>query len=204
MSEETQTPQNNAALAAAFNTVTPFSQIRTESPFEKGQYDFSVLAITPGTDKSGLYTLTCELKTIAPSAIANLPGKAGVFKRTLYVGTHKDKMAELPETRLQSSAYRFLKGIAEANKLPANDQSDAAFVASLLGKQFGVALVEGKPYQDKNKPLNDDGTKNMKAGGLEFGRTITPVGVIPAKLEREASSATSAPAAAAPVGATFN
>jgi len=203
MPEENQTPQNNAALAAAFNTVTPFSQIRTESPFEKGQYDFAVAAITPGTGKNGLYALTVELKTLAPSTIAVLPGKAGVFKRTLYVGTHKDKMAELPDTRLQSSAYRFLKSIAEANKLAAGDQSDAQFVASLQGKTFGVALVQGNDYEHKTEK-NPDGTAKKVKGGLEFGRTITPQGVIPAKLEREASAATAAPAAAAPVGATFN
>lgn len=196
MAEETQTPQNNAALAAAVNTVTPFSQVRTESAFEKGQYDFSVLAITPGTDKNGLYTLTVELKTIAPATIANLPGKAGVFKRTLYVGTHKDKMAELPETRTSSSAYRTLVAIAKANNLPTNDQTDLQMIAQLQGKQFGVALVQGKDYKDAQG--------NTKPGGLEFGKTFVPVGTIPAKLEREAASAAAAPAGAAPVGATFN
>jgi hypothetical protein len=204
--EETQTPQNNAALAAAFTqTVTPYDQIRVGSAFEKGQYDFSVVQIVPGVNKDGLYTLTITLRALAPAAIANLPGKAAEFQRTLFVGTHKDKMAELPDTRLNNSALRFLKQIAEANKLPLNAQTDQQLCAALLGKQFGAALVEGKPYQDKTTPLNPDGTKNMKPGGLEFGRTVTPVGVIPAKLEREASAATStATATAAPVGASFN
>jgi hypothetical protein len=207
MAEETQNVQNNAALAAAYNTVTPYQDIRIGSAFEKGQFDFTVLGITPTTDKSGLYVLVLDLKAQAPAAIANLPGKASQFQRTLYVGTHKDKMAELPETRLNNSALRFLKQIAEANKLPCNNQSDAQMVAQLLGKQFGVALVEGKPYQDKTTPLNPDGSKNMKPGSLEFGRTVTPVGVIPAKLEREAASGLNGSAAlaqpAATVGATF-
>ena len=196
--ENQQTPQNNPALAAAFNTVTPYDQVRTDSAFEKGQFDFGVFALTPGVDKNGLYTATIELKTIAPASIAALPGKVGIFKRTLYLGTHKDKMAELPDTRLNSPGYRFLVSIAKANNLPVTAQSDAAMFVQLLGKQFGVALVQGDDYDDPKNP----GKK--KKGGLEFGRTVTPVGVIPAKLEREASAATAAPAGAAPVGAKFD
>lgn len=195
MAEDTQTPQNNAALAAAFNTVTPYDQIRTDSAFELGQYDFSVASLTPGTDKNGLYTATIELATLAPASIAALPGKAGVFKRTLYLGTHKDKMAELPETRLNSPGYRFLVAIAKANNLPVSAQSDAQMFAQLQGKRFGCALIEGKPYEK-------DGVK--KAGGLEFGKTVTPIGVIPAKLAREAAASAAAPAQAAPVGANFS
>ena len=201
---DTQSPEQNAALAAAFNTVTPYDQIRVGSAFEKGQFDFTVATLVPSTDKSGLYVITIGLAANAPASIANLPNKGNVFTRTLYIGTHKDKLAELPDTRLNSPGLRFLKQIAEANKLPTNAQSDAQMCAQLLGRQFGVALVDGKPYQDPKDPTNPDGTKKMKPGGLEFGRTVTPAGLIPAKLEREAATATTAPAQpAATVGAKF-
>jgi hypothetical protein len=203
MAEETQTPQNNAALAAAFNTVTPYEQIRLGSAFEKGQYDFSVLDLKPGTDKNGLYTITVVLKALAPSTIASLPGKGSEFIRTLYIGTHKDKMAEQPDTRLNSPGLRCLKAIAEANKLPTNNQSDAQMCSQLLGKQFGVALVEGKPYET-NEIDPATGKKKMKPGGLEFGRTFSPAGTLPAKLEREAASASAtATQSAVTQGATF-
>lgn len=192
MSTETQSPQNNQALAAAWNTVTPFDQIRTGSAFEAGQYDFTVLGLTPELDKNGLYTIKIEAKCDAPAEIATLPGKAGVFVRSLYVGTKKDHLAEQPDTRLNSPGLRFLKAIAEANKLPCNGQADAAMCSQLLGKRFGIALVETE--------YEKDGKKNK---GIDFGRTVTPAGTIPAKLNRTAAGAAAAPAAAPQTGATF-
>lgn len=192
MAEETQ---NDAGLMTAWNTPVPYDQIRTGSAFEKGQYDWKVEQLTPGKDKNGLFTITVETRALAPASIANLPGKASLFTRTLYVGNHKDKMAEQPDTALNNGADRFLKAIAEALKLPCNGQSRQQMCQQLLGKQFGCRIDEGKPYKDaqgKEKP-----------GGLEFGRNITPVGVIPAKLDREGAAMSAVTAAAAPAGSTF-
>jgi hypothetical protein len=197
---ETQNVQNNAELAAFWNTVVPLSEVRTGSAFEPGQYDFAIQALTPGQDKNGKCIVVIDAKCLAPGDIAVLPGKAGVFARTLYFGTNKDPKFTLPETAKNCPALKFLKQIAEINKVPVNDQSPGALCAAISGKTFSVRLDHGDDYKDEK-------TQTMKKGGLEFGRTVTPVGTIPARLDRVAASATTAsaaPATAAPVGATFD
>jgi len=191
---EHQDPEVAAALAAAFNTTTPYDQVRTGTAFEAGQYDFTILALQPEADKNGLYMIRMEAKCDAPHEIAALPGKASVLVRSIYIGSKVDKMATQPDTRLNNVGLGFLKKIAEANKLPANAQTDAQMCAQLVGKRFGIALIETE--------YTRDGKTNK---GIDFGKTVTPAGTIPAKLNRVAAGANGAatPAAAPAQGASF-
>jgi len=187
------TEQNQAALAEAWSgTVTPYSQIKDQLGLDVGQYDFIVGKLEPQLDKNGLYCIVGEFPVTNPT------GFLYPYKRTLYVGTHKDPMAKLPDTRLNNSALRFLKNIAKANNVPTNDQSDAALCTSILGRAFGCPIVESKPYKDAHG--------NDKKGGTEFGRNVTPAGMIPARVYATpvANGAAGTPTAApALTGASF-
>jgi len=163
---------NQAALAEAWSgTVTPYSQIKDSLGLEGGQYDFLVGKLEPTLDKNGLYCIAGEFPVLAPT------GFQQPYKRTLYVGTHKDKLAKLPETRLNSPGLRFLKNIAKANDLPTNDQSDAALCAQITGRAFGCR-VEETEYE----------SNGVKKKGSDFGRNVTPAGAIPAKLDKVAAA----------------
>lgn len=179
--------QNQAALAEAWSgTVTPYSQIKDQLGLEGGQYDFLVGKLEPQLDKNGLYVIAGEFPVLAPAGFQH------PYKRVLYVGTKKDNLARLPDTRLNSPGLRFLKNIAKVNELPTNDQSDAALCASINGKPFGCRIEE-TTYKDANG--------NEKKGS-DFGNNVTKVGLIPAKLDRTPLAAVAAaPAAAA--GASF-
>ena len=159
-------------------TVTPYSQIKDLAPFDQaGQYDWLVKSLTPMEAPNGLYAIKGEFQATAPAGY-------GTFVRTLYVGTHKDKFAELPETRLQNSSLRFLRNIAKVNGISTNDQSDAALCAAITNRTFGCALVDGKPYTDKN---------GKERTGLEFGRNVTPAGQMPARIFTQSAGATAVP-----------
>lgn len=177
-----------AALAEAFSgTVTPYSQIRTTLMPEAGQRDLMVGKLTPNFDKNGLYVIEGEYPIIAPDPNPQFP-----YKRTLYIGTKKDPQAKLPDTRKNSPGLRFLKAIAEVNELPSGDMSDAALCASITGKSFGCRIEETE-YTDN---------QGNKKKGSDFGRNVTKVGVIPARLDRQpASGAVGGNGAAAPVAA---
>jgi hypothetical protein len=172
---------SNALNEAWSGTVTPYGQIK-DNPFdpEVGWHDFIVSSLTPGTDKNGLYVINGEFKITAPASEAQ--GPAANFKRTLYVGSKKDPMAALPETRLNSPSLRFLKNIAKANHLPTNDQSDAKLCAGILAKPFSCRIEERK-YKDA---LGQDRTAR------DFGRNVVPVGTIPARLDRDGTGSLAA------------
>lgn len=162
--------QDQAALAEAWSgTVTPYSQIRDTLGLEGGQYDFLVGKLEPQFDKNGLYCIAGEFPVTAPTGFQH------PYKRTLYVGTKKDPQAKLPETRLNSPGLRFLKNIAKANNIPTNDQSDAALCASINGRAFGCR-VEETTYKDAN---------GQDKKGSDFGRNVTPAGMIPARLDKQ-------------------
>ena len=177
----------------AWNTVTPYSQIRTSFDPLPGQYDWLVVALNPGKDREK-YAILAEFKILAPASAATGPGST--FKRTLYVGTNKDPLAQLPETRLQSGTLRFLKQIAAANKLSTGDQADAQLCHSLLGQAFGCRINERK-YVDRT---------GQDRIGADFGRNVTPVNTLPAKLDIEAATLASPPVAngSGLVGTTFS
>jgi len=164
------TPQ---AILEAWNTTRPYSQMKDFTGPTKGQYDFVVSRLEPTSDRNGLYCIVGEFAIQAPA------GFQFPFKRTLYVGTHKDKLADLPETCLQSPGLNFLRKIAKVNHIPTNDQPDAQLCQALIGRAFGCRLEEGKPYTAK------DGTTRV---GLEFGRNVTPAGTIPARLDEVAAT----------------
>src|SRR5262249_37937214 len=150
------------------------------------QHDFIVVALTPGKDKAGTkYVINGEFKITAPAADAS--GPASTFRRTLYIGTNADPMAALPETRQNSPSLRFLRGIAKVNHLPTNNQPDERLCASILGKAFSCR-IDARPYTGR------DGSARTS---MDFGRNVTAVGVIPAKLDREIATpaATGHPAA---------
>lgn len=200
MSEELQN-QNPAGLAAAANATAPLSQVRTDFKLDLGQYDFRVMKLEIAQSNKGLFVVNGDFKIEGPASAASGPGST--YKRTLYIGKNDDMLAEKPETLLNSGGLRFLKAIAVANKIPTNDQSIVALCNALLGKTFGCAIVDGKPYASKTE-VNADGTAKMITNP-EFGRNVTPAGTIPARIYREGANGASASQAAAPVvGATFN
>jgi len=164
---------HDAALNAAWNQVTPYSQIKTDgfNP-EPGQFDLTVKTLSPLTAENGMYAIKGEFTIDAPTT-----SHVKTYTRTLYVGTKKDNMAQLPETRLNSPGLRFLKAVAAANKVSTNDQSDAALCKAITGKKFGCRIEETS-YTDRNG--------NEKKGS-DFGRNVTPVGTVPARLDREAA-----------------
>ena len=187
MTEAEQAAALNEAWA---NTVTPWDQIQTEFGLEGGQYDFIVKALTPGIHPKGYYVINGEFDVAAPVGFPT-------YKRALFVGTKKDFLARDPQTRLNSPGLRFLLKIAKANNLSTNPQPDAALCASLIGKGFGNHIEE-------TKYTKDDGTE---AKGSDFGRNVTPIGVVPATGpdRLRAMNGTEQVAAAQPAGpaATF-
>lgn len=191
MAEDTPlSAEDSAALAAAFNNTTPFDQIRTNLNPENGQYDITIMKLEPALDQNKLYIINGEYQIAALGAPTT--GPATTYRRTMYVGTKKDKLAQQPDTRLNSPGLRFFTAIMEANGMPKQAQTDAAMCQSLLGKRFGCRIAETKYTKD-----------GQEKTGSDFGRNVTPVGKIPAKLDREAATvATAAPTAAA-AGAKF-
>ncbi len=181
-----------AALAEAFSgTVTPYSQIKENAGIgaeDTGQYDWVVGKLEPKVGDNGLYCIEGEFPVQAPA------GFAFPYRRTLWIGTKKDPFAKLPETRLNSPGLRFLKNIAKVNNIPTHDQSDAALCAALRGRGFGCR-IEANTYTGK------DGKEKK---GTDFGRNVTPIGMIPARLDKQTATL-SAPAAAASTngGAAF-
>jgi hypothetical protein len=177
--------QAQASLAEAWqNTPTPYSQIKTSLNPEKGQYDFTVGKLEPSLDKSGMYCIVGEFPITAPASAAAGPG--ATYKRTLYVGTKKDKLASQPETRLNSPGLRFLKQIAVAAQVPVIDQSDAALCTSITGKAFGCRIEETS-YADPKGTIDSTTGAVRQVKGSDFGRNVTPAGIIPARLDREAA-----------------
>ncbi len=191
-----------AALAEAWSgTVTPYSQVRDTFGPEVGQYDWLVKSLTPKVDDDGCYYIEGEFSIALPAELRTTPA----WRRSLYVGTKRqskdgrapDPMAKLPETRLNSPGIRFLKLIAKASGTPINDQADSTLCGALIGKGFGCPVVEGKPYKDK-------ATGEEKAGGVEFGRNVTPAGTVPASgpfRMRTMNGAAGQPMVAQPTGA---
>lgn len=179
-----------AALAQAHSgVVTPYSQIKDSlgiTADDAGQYDLLVGKLTPKLgENNGIYCIEGEFPVQAPA------GFAFPYRRTLWIGSKKDKLAELPETRLNSPGLRFLKQIAKANNIPTNDQSDAALCAALLGRAFGVP-IEATEYTAQ------DGTKKK---GTDFGRNVTPAGMIPARLYKTTPVTAAASSNGSPVAA---
>lgn len=182
-----------AQLAEAWSgTVTPYSQIKDSmfvTPDDLGQYDFLIKALVPKIGDNGLYCVEGEFTIEEPKGFS-------AYRRTLWIGSKKDPMAKLPETRLNSPGLRFLKNIAKVNNLPTNDQSDAALCAAITGRGFGCRIEKGNEYTAK------DGTKKF---GTDFGRNVTPKGMIPAKLDRATAATPMGTNGAAPdlAGASF-
>ena len=173
---ENMSEQDRAALAQAWSgTTTPYSQIKEGFTMESGQYDFVVGKLTPDFDKSGMYCIVGEFPITSPA------GFAQPYKRTLYVGTKKDPKAQLPDTRLVSPGLRFLRAIATANRVPTNDQSDAALCAAITNRAFGCRIEETKYVQN-----------GVEKTGSDFGRNVTPSGLIPARLDKSPASASTA------------
>ena len=167
-------------LRARFeSTTTPYDQVKMSNFVDSpGQYDWVVKALNPITAPNGMYACEAEVEATAPAEAAG-----ATFRRTLYIGTGKDLMADLPDTVLNSSTIRFLKGIAKVNNIPVVAQNDKKFWGALIGKSFGCALVKGKPY------IGRDGNQRT---GLEFGRNVTAKGALKARLFTDETTPTPA------------
>lgn len=186
---------NEQALADFWQSTAPMSQVRENLNPPNGQYDLIVTKLEPKLDDNGLVYIDSEFTITAPASIAN--AKVGnTFRPRLYIGTKDDALAKLPETRLNSSGFRVLKGIARVTQVPCNDQPVAQLCAGVLNKAFSNRIETVKSKKDGKEYCN-------------FGRNPTPIGVLPAKLDSEgAAVATAAPLAngadtASVSGATF-
>src|SRR5207244_2027361 len=193
------TEANQSALADFWQSTVPLSQVRESLNPPNGKYDLVVTKLEPMLDDNGLVFINSEFTITAPAEVAN--AKVGnTFRPRLYVGTRKDPLAKLPETRINAPGLAVLKGIGRVTQVPCNDQPVALLCTSLLGTAFHNRIETRKV---KNK---DTGEQREYCN---FGRNPTPLGIVPAKLDTEAAVPASAAAlpngpAAEPVsGATF-
>ena len=186
------TDANAAALQEFWQSTAPMSQVRENLNPPNGQYDLTCVKLDPAIDDNGLVYIQGEFKITAPASIAN--AKFGSdFRRRFYIGTNEDKLAQKPETRLNSRGFGVLKSIARVSQVPTNDQPVATLCSGLLGKPFSSRIETTKSKKDGKEYC-------------DFGRTFSPIGVVPAKLDTEAAAAPVASAAApngAAAGATF-
>lgn len=182
------TPQDQAALQEFWNSTLPMSQVRENLNPPNGQYDLLITRLEPKIDDNGMVFIDTEFTITAPASIAS--AKVGnTFRPRLYVGTKKDKLAQQPETRLNSPGLSALKGIARVCQVPNNDQPAAQLCAALLSKQFSNR-IETKKVTKKNA----EGVEETKEY-CNFGRNPSPLGTIPARLDSEAAGVTAAPVA---------
>lgn len=190
-------PEQQAKLNSAFSgVVTPYSQVRETLSPDPGTYVMLFRGFKPDIAENGMYVIEVDVKFLAPQeAVSDTP--AGGAKRTLYIGTRKDPMAEHPETRLNSPGLRWLKLAAKACDVPVNDQTDGALCAALLNKQI-TCRIDETTYDKKA----DDGTVT-KAKGWDFGRTPMKVGSMPAKLDKSTTVGAQVATAAATPAAGF-
>jgi hypothetical protein len=192
------TEANQAALSDFWQSTAPMSQVRENLNPPNGQYDLVVTKLEPQLDDNGLVFIASEFTITAPASIAN--AKVGnTFRPRLYVGSKKDPLAKLPETRINAPGLSVLKGIARVTQTPCNDQAVASLCTALIGKAASNRIETKKV---KNKDTGEE--KEY----CNLGRNWTPVGVVPAKLDTEGAT----PVAVAPVqqsngadvsGATF-
>lgn len=172
---------NEQALADFWQSTAPMSQVRENLNPPNGQYDLIVTKLEPKLDDNGLVYIESEFTITAPASIAN--AKVGnTFRPRLYIGTTADKLAKLPETRLNSSGFRTLKGIARVTQVPCNDQPVAQLCAAVLNKAFSNRIETSKSKKDGKEYCN-------------FGRNPTPLGTVTAKLDSEGAQVTTAPLA---------
>jgi hypothetical protein len=179
------TEANQAALQDFWQSTAPMSQVRENLNPPNGQYDLTVTKLEPQLDDNGLVFINSEFTIIGPASIAN--AKVGnTFRPRLYIGTKKDQLAKLPETRINSPGLAVLKGIGRVAQVPCNDQPVAQLCTALLGKSFSNRIETKKV---KHKETGEE--KEY----CNFGRNPTPIGIVPARLDSEAAT----PVAAAPV-----
>lgn len=197
---ETLTAEEQAQLAEFYNSAAPMSQVRESLTPPNGQYDLAVTKVEPcfvdSTDEHNnpikLVGLQMELKITAPAEIASMP-VGSTYRERFIIGTKKDPLAKLPETRLQSMNLGRLKTILRICQCPTGDMPVAQIAASLLGKAFSNRIETSKSKKDGKEYTN-------------LGRNPSPLGILPAKLDSVAASAVvTAPLAngAAAPAATF-
>ena len=115
------TEANQSALADFWQSTVPLSQVRESLNPPNGDYDLVVTKLEPMLDDNGLVFINSEFTITAPASIAN--AKVGnTFRPRLYVGTKKDPLAKLPETRINAPGLAVLKGIGRVTQVPCNDQ----------------------------------------------------------------------------------
>lgn len=184
--------EQQAALAEFWNSTAPMSQVRERSGLPNGWFDFFVTKLDPKLDDNGLIYIERQLTVTAP-----VETKDRRHTDRLYIGTHKDPQAKLPETRLNSSGYSTLKTMGRVTDVPCGDDiPNAQLCGSLLNKSFTGRIETQKDKKDPTKEYTN------------LVRTVK-LGAVPARIDGSAVEAgTSANGAAAPVspevaGATF-
>src|SRR5947207_15426038 len=181
------TEANQSALADFWQSTVPLSQVRESLNPPNGDYDLVVTKLEPMLDDNGLVFINGEFTITAPASIAN--AKVGnTFRPRLYIGTKKDPLAKLPETRINAPGLAVLKGIGRVTQVPCNDQPVALLCTSLLGKAFHNR-IETRKVKVKNNLTGEEQEREY----CNFGRNPLPLGIVKAALDSEAAVPTAAP-----------
>lgn len=192
------TEQNASALSEFLDSTVPLSQVRENMNPANGTYNVAVLKLDAKLDDEGRVYVQGEFNIHAKDTPGTQPQQ---YQQRFFIGTDKDPLAKLPETRLNSRGFGELKGFARVCDQPTNDQPVKALIANLIGKQF-THRIEERTYKDKQ------GNQKTAVG---FGRTPVKLGSIPARLDGAPGGAAINGAAGAPTvapsatvaGATF-
>lgn len=136
---------DDQALAEFWNSPAPFSQVSGRG-FLNGWYDLLFAKFTPLFDDNGLLFIKAEINITAPEEM-----KGRVKVENLYIGTHKDPKATLPETQKGAPGYSFLKDAAAATGVPFNDQTPGALCSALTNKEATGRMESKASKKDSTK-----------------------------------------------------
>lgn len=158
---------DDQALNEFWNTPAPFSQVQGRG-FANGWYNLLFAKFSPLFDDNGLLFIKAEITLTAPE---EMKGRQKI--ENLYIGTHKDPKATLPETQKGAPGYSFLKDAAAVCGVPFNDQSPGALCGALLNKE-ATGRMESKPSKKDKEKSYTNITRLVKLGAVPARIDGTP------------------------------
>lgn len=166
-------PESDAtasALLAYLSTPSPYNEVDTRESLLDGWYDVEFNKLVATLDQNGLLFVKGELDVLAPE---NAKGRKHF--ENLYIGTHADPLAALPDTRKNAPGDRTLVLVAKFTDVPANAQNPAAFHAALLHKPFTARIALGKKNKDGKQYTNIQRVVKLGAipAAIDGTRTVT-------------------------------